>query len=110
MCQSCRKDYRNDNDTLGLVVSRAERKLISNLTTGTQFLGRESNSHYHLHMRCLSAADASFTGQNLNIPEGLKSKLTSTQKIYFITCIGVPFQHLEVYSSFIIITTIDPLP
>lgn len=93
VCQSCRKDYRNNDDTLGLVASRGERRLISNLATGTQFLGKESNSH-HLHMKCLIAADSSFSGQNLNIPEGLKSKLTPTQKIYLMTCIAVPFNHL----------------
>ena len=54
VCQACRKDYQNDNDTMGLVVSHAERRLVSNLSTGSQFLGRESNSHYHLHMKCLS--------------------------------------------------------
>jgi hypothetical protein len=40
VCQSYRKDYDGANDTLGLVVARAERRLVSNLTTGVQFLGR----------------------------------------------------------------------
>ena len=34
ICQSCRKDYEGGNDTLGLVVARAERRLVSNLSTG----------------------------------------------------------------------------
>ena len=50
VCQSCRKNYDGSNDTMGLVVARAERRIVSNLATGTQFLGRESNSHYHAHM------------------------------------------------------------
>ena len=39
VCQSCRKDYSGPNDTMGLLVARAERRLVSNLVTGTQFLG-----------------------------------------------------------------------
>ena len=54
VCQSCRKDYSGPNDTMGLRVAQAERRLVSNLVTGTQFLGRESNSHYHLHMACIN--------------------------------------------------------
>ena len=38
ICQSCRKNYDGVNDTLGLVVARAERRLISNIATGVQFL------------------------------------------------------------------------
>ena len=30
VCQSCRKDYEGENDTLGLVVAHPERRLISN--------------------------------------------------------------------------------
>jgi len=55
VCQSCRKDYNGPNDTMGLLVARAETRLVSN-HTGTEFLGRESNSHYHLHMECLKHA------------------------------------------------------
>ena len=65
VCQSCCKDYNGSNDTLGLVVARAEWRLVSNLTTGVQFLGRESNSHYHAHKSCLTKADATFSGQKL---------------------------------------------
>ena len=42
VCQSCRKDYSGPNDTMGLLVARAERRLVSNLATGTQFLGQET--------------------------------------------------------------------
>ena len=58
ICQSCRKDYNGSNDTLELVVLRAERRLVSNLATGVQFLGKESNSHYHAHRVCLVKARA----------------------------------------------------
>ena len=47
VCQSCRKSFDDPNDTMGLVVARAERRLVSNISTGLQFLGKESNSHYH---------------------------------------------------------------
>ena len=91
--QSCRKDYNGPNDTMELLVARAER-LVSNLVTGTRFLGRESNSHYHLHMSCLKLAKSSFTGEELVIPDEIKSKLTAFQKVYLITCIQVPPQSL----------------
>ena len=51
ICQSCRKGYDGSKDTLDLVVARAERRLVSNLATGVQFLGKESNSHYHAHKK-----------------------------------------------------------
>lgn len=33
ICQSCRKNYEDSNDTMGLVVARAERRMVSNLAT-----------------------------------------------------------------------------
>ena len=94
VCQSCRKDYNGPNDTMGLLVARAERRLVSNLHTGTEFLGRESNSHYHLHMECLKPAQPSFSGDQLVILDEVKGKLTTFQKVYLITCIQVPQQSL----------------
>ena len=83
ICQSCRKNFDGTNDTLGLVVARAERRLISNMTTGVQFLGKESNSHYHLHKSCLTAADATFNCSEIVIPDLVRTNLTAYQKIYF---------------------------
>lgn len=90
VCQSCRKNYEDANDTMGLVVARAERRMVSNLATGTQFLGRESNSHYHALMACLRQAKSSFTGTDLVIPVDVKENLTSFQKIFLVTCLQVP--------------------
>ena len=89
VCQSCRQNYDGSNDTMGLVVAHAERRLVSNLSTGTQFLGRESNSHYHLHLLCLKKADPSFIGKNLVVPEELKPLLTAVQKMYLAACFDV---------------------
>ena len=36
ICQSCRKNYDREHDTMGLCVARAERRLVSNLATGKQ--------------------------------------------------------------------------
>lgn len=72
---------------MGLVVARAERRLVSNLATGTQFLGRESNSHFHLHMACLKAADSTFIGDHdLVVPDDVKIRLNDYQKLYLISC------------------------
>ena len=76
VCQSCRKNYDGANDTLGLVVAHTERRLISNLATGVQFLGKESNSHYHLHLSCLKTADMSFTAKDLVVPDDIKPSLS----------------------------------
>ena len=65
VCQSCRKDYEGENDTLGLVVAHPERRLISNPITGAQFIGKESNLHYHAHMKCLKIVDSSFSGDHV---------------------------------------------
>ena len=37
VCQSCRNNYEGTNDTLGIVVARAERRLIINQSTGLLF-------------------------------------------------------------------------
>ena len=97
ICQSCRKDYDGANDTLGLVVARAEGRLVSNFATGVQFLGRESNSHYHAHKSCLTKADATFNGQKVVIPPDVRVKLDAYQKVYLSTCLDVPFEALDVH-------------
>ena len=92
ICQSCRKDYEGENDTLGLVVARPERKWISNPVTGAQFWGKESNSHYHAHVMCLKKAESSF---EIEIPKELIPKLTIFQKVYLMTCLNVPPMKLD---------------
>ena len=94
VCQSCRKDYDGINDTLGLVVSRAERRLVSNLATVMQFLGKEGNSHYHAHKVCLLKADATFSGAKLVVKPEVKGKLSAYQRLYLATCIAVPAEAL----------------
>ena len=89
ICQSCRKNFDGTNDTLGLVVAHAERRLISNMTTGVQFLGKESNYHYHLHKSCLTAADATFNCSEIVIPDLVRTNLTAYQKIYLTTCFNI---------------------
>ena len=82
VCQGCRQNYEGQNDTMGLVVARAERRLVSNLVTGSQFLGRESNSHYHLSMQCLRKADSTFMSKDL---EEVISRVSPMQKMYLAT-------------------------
>ena len=50
---------------MGLVVARAKRRQVSNLSSVTQFLGRESNSHYHLRLSCLKTANPEFVGDEM---------------------------------------------
>lgn len=88
--QSCRKDYDGSNDTLGLVVSRAERRLVYNLPTDMQFLGKESNSHYHAHKVCLFKADATFSGAKLVVAPDVKGSLPKSVP----SCLGVPAEAL----------------
>lgn len=80
---------------MAMMVARPERKLICNTATGAQFLGRESNSHYHAHMSCLKIADATFSSEKLIIPAQVKTLLNPLQKIYLTTCIKVPFESLN---------------
>ena len=76
------------DDTMGLVVAQPERRLVSNVATGATFLGRESNSHYHLHMSCITRADPTFeTSRDLVVPTTLK--LNFYQKVYLSTCFNV---------------------
>ena len=92
ICQSCRKDYEGENDTLGLVVAHLERKLITNPTTGIQFWGRESNSHYHANVMCLKKMCATF---EIEVPKELIPELTILQKVYLMTCLQVPPMKLD---------------
>ena len=80
VCQACHKNYEGTNDTMGLVVARMERRMVSNLITGAQLLGKETNSHYHAHMSCLRLASPSFKGSDLVVPEDVKVLLTSFQE------------------------------
>ncbi len=89
VCQACRLNYDGPNDTTGLVVTRAEKRIISNPSTGVQFT-KESNSHYHARLTCLIQANPFFTGVDLKIPGDVKAALTIYQKIYLATCLHVP--------------------
>ena len=51
---------------------------------------KESNSHYHAHMKCLKIVDSSFNNDHLVIPEDLVAKFTVYQKFYLSTCLQVP--------------------
>ena len=73
---------------MGLVVARAERRLVSNLSTGVQFLGRECNSHYHLRLSCLKNANPGFVGDDIAIPDDVKTRLNNYQKMYLMSCIS----------------------
>ena len=86
ICQSCRKNYDGQNDTLGLVLAREERRLVSNLATGKQFFGRESNSHYHLRMQCIKAVEPSFEAKEMVIPEEVEQRLNNYQRLYLKMC------------------------
>jgi len=82
-------NYDGPNDTLGLVVAHAERCLICNLATGVQFLRKESNSHYHLHLSCLRGADISFTTRDLMVSDDIKNALLVVQKMYLTACFDI---------------------
>ena len=83
------KNYEGTNDTMGLVVACMERRMVSNLTTGAQFLGKETNSHYHAHMSCLRLASPLSKGSDLVVPEDVDILLTPFQKIFLTTCLQV---------------------
>ena len=87
ICQACRQRYDGIHATFGLVVARSERKLIFNMANQTQFLGRESNSHYHCLLSCLKIVSPQFKGSDLVIPDSVKAGLTPFQKVYLINCI-----------------------
>ena len=80
--QACCFNYEGANDTIGLVVVQAERRLVSNLATGVQIFGRESNSHYYFHVSCLRKADPGFVVKDLVIPDDVQSRMSAMQKVY----------------------------
>ena len=58
-------------------------------------MGKESNSHYHAHMKCLKIVDSSFSGDCLVIPEDLVPKLSVYQKVYLSTFLQVPAEKVN---------------
>ena len=50
----------------------------------------------HVHKNCLTKADAMFNGQKLVIPPDVMVQLDMYQKVYLFTCLGVPFEALDV--------------
>ena len=81
VCQSCRGNYCDDN-TMNLVVSRLERKELSDLSTGNKILTRESNSHYHCRLSCIQKVLPGFCGKDLVIPLDVRSSLSVEQCAY----------------------------
>lgn len=70
-----------------LLLVQREARLVSNLVTGTQFLRKESNPHFHLHMACIKVADSTFTrDQDLTVPDDVKIRLTGYQKVHLLSC------------------------
>ena len=67
---------------MGLVVAWAKWWIVSNMTTGVSFLGKEGN--YHLHMTCLVAAEPTFKTGDLVIPDNVKVQLNPLQNMYLI--------------------------
>ena len=61
-------------------MAKVERRLVSNMDTGVQFLGKESNFHYHAHKLCLLKADAKFNGRERVMPPELREKLNFLPK------------------------------
>lgn len=66
-----------------------------NITTGEQFLGKLSNSHYHCSLQCIKQADASFEPRLLCIPTDIKSKLTPYQHFCLTYHMKVPAELLN---------------
>lgn len=84
MCQGCRQELKDD-----LVVSRPERRLIQNTDTGVAFLGKESNSHYHVRLTCIQRVSPHFTGSQMLIPNDVREGLTRQQKVALSSELGI---------------------
>ena len=91
ICQSCRQGFSEDTQ---LVIARSERHLDENVSTGVKFMGRPSNSHYHIHLACIQLVYPQFMGHMLIIPEEVKERLTTAQKKTLVQQLQVPQEHL----------------
>ena len=92
ICQSCRQGFTEADM---LVIASLERRMVQNLSTGVNILGRESNSHYHATLVCLRKADSTFTGSNLVIPTDVKQNLTIYHKQYLCEQLLVPITEFQ---------------
>ncbi len=92
ICQSCRQGF---TETDVLVIARLERRMVKNMSTGVNILGRESNSHYHAALVCVRKADFTFTGSKLIIPTDVKQNLTTYHKHFLCEQLLVPVTEFQ---------------
>ena len=86
VCQGCRQSPKSTNGELqpppyDYCVARQERRPYTDRASGQlRTPSRESDSHYHLRVKCIKAVEPSFICTSLVIPEDLP--LTDTHKAY----------------------------
>ena len=86
VCQGCRQSLKSTNGELqpppyDYCVARQERRPYTDRASGQlRTPSRESDSHYHLRVKCIKAVEPSFICTSLVIPEDLP--LTDTHKAY----------------------------
>ena len=86
-CQGCKKQF-HDTAPSTLVVSRLECRPFVSPDGSVKVPKTPKNSHYHLHMECLSSADPSFQPHQLCLPTDMRLALSESE-IDSLTKFGV---------------------
>ena len=93
-CQGCGHNIRAGNTDLqpphDLIVSHLEcRPYYNKHRQEICTPNSPSNAHYHLNYYCIQAAEPTFCGINLSIPDDIKGKLKQTHKDFILNQIGL---------------------
>ncbi len=71
-----------------LIAARMECRPFRALDNSVRVPKSPSNSHYHLHMGCLTSADPGFNPLNLVLPDDVRDKLRVEHKELLSTDFG----------------------
>jgi len=91
VCQSCRIPFRSSSTEppYDLVIARKECRPYRGQGGESKTPSTPSNSHYHVSLNCICAAEPSFCARELVIPDEVLECLSDTHKGFLFATLGV---------------------
>ena len=91
ICQSCRIPFHSTSteEPFDLVVARKECRPYKTQGGETKTPSVPSNSHYHVSMQCIRAAEPMFMPQQMVVPEDVYEHLTDVHKGFLFASFGL---------------------
>ena len=91
ICQSCRIPFHSTNTEppFDLVIARKECRPYRAQGGESKTPSVPSNSHYHVSMQCIRAAEPMFMPQQLVIPDDVREQLTDVHRGFLFASFGL---------------------